>query len=80
MIGKVLWGETASFAYDGGGTAEVSDWNLCPADLQSLLRISGQTLGVRYGSQTIELATFEPDPSATPPPLLAPGSRTTPAP
>lgn len=65
LIGKVVWGETATFGSgDGGG--EIADWNLCPADLQSLMRSAGSALGVRYGSQTVSLATFEADPTTTP--------------
>ncbi len=64
LIGKVVWGETATFGGESGG--EVADWNLCPADLQSLMRGSSQALGVRYGSQSVTLATFEADPSTTP--------------
>jgi len=65
LIGKVVWGETATFG-SGDGAGEVADWNLCPADLQSLMRGSSQALGVRYGSQSVTLATFEADPSTTP--------------
>jgi hypothetical protein len=65
LIGKVVWGETASLDV-GGNATEVADWNLCPADLQSLLRMSGQALSVRYGTQTISLAGFDPDPAANP--------------
>lgn len=66
LIGKVVWGETATFADQDGGKAEMSDWDLCPGDLQSLLKMSGQALGTRYGAQPIQLATFEPDPAQTP--------------
>jgi len=62
LVGKVVWGETATFADSG----EIADWNLCPADLQSLLRGAGQALGVRYGSQSVSLATFEADPQTSP--------------
>ncbi|MBN8527529.1 MAG: DUF4159 domain-containing protein [Planctomycetes bacterium] len=65
LIGKVVWGETASLEVDGNAT-ELADWNLCPADLQSLLRMSGQALSVRYGAQTVTLAGYDPDPSAVP--------------
>jgi hypothetical protein len=74
LIGKVVWGETASFSFDDGSSGEVSDWNLCPADLQSLLHLSGQALAVRYGAQTVTMATFEPDP-ATMPVLFISGTR-----
>src|ERR1700727_2739670 len=36
LFGKVVWGEQGSFTYDGGKTTQISDWNLCPADLQRL--------------------------------------------
>ena len=38
LAGKVVWGESASFKYDSGITCEIADWNLCPADLQQIMR------------------------------------------
>jgi len=64
LIGKVVWGETASFNLgEGAGDTEVSDWNLCPADLQSIMKKSGQVLGVRYGAETVNLSAFDGDPA-----------------
>ena len=75
LIGKVMWGESATFTYDGGGQAQISDWNLCPADLQSLLNKSSKAMGSNYGSEAIDLATFDGDP-ATMPVLFLSGTRT----
>jgi hypothetical protein len=75
LIGKVVWGETASFTYDGGGAAEVSDWNLCPGDLQSLMAKGSRLLGTSYGADTINLATFNGDPEQLPV-LFISGTRT----
>lgn len=74
LIGKVVWGETATFNFTDGTAGEMADWNLCPADLQSLLRLAGNGLAVRYGTQTVALATFEADP-ATMPVLFLSGTR-----
>jgi hypothetical protein len=66
LIGKVVWGETASFKYDTGHTTEVADWNLCPADLQGLLHRASAALGQPYTSDTISLAAFDGDPVKMP--------------
>ena len=75
LIGKVVWGETASFSYDGGGATEVSDWNLCPGDLQSLMNKGSRLLGTSYGADTINLASFNGDPEQLPV-LFISGTRT----
>ncbi len=75
LIGKVMWGESSTFTYDGGGQAQISDWNLCPADLQSLLKKSSAAMGSNYGHEAINLATFDGDP-ATMPVLFLSGTRT----
>jgi hypothetical protein len=66
LIAKVIWGESASFTYDNGAKAEISDWNLCPADLQQLMRKASGPLGVAYGSENLDLASFEGDPAKHP--------------
>ena len=66
LAGKVVWGQTASFTYDGGITTEIADWNLCPADLQQLLRKAQNWFGLPYGSETISLASFDGDPTRMP--------------
>ena len=49
LFGKVVWGEQGSFTYDGGKTTQISDWNLCPADLQHLFNKVQGRLGLQYG-------------------------------
>jgi hypothetical protein len=66
LAGKVVWGESASYTYPNGMSAPVADWNLCPADLQQLLRKAGGVLAQPYSLDTVSLATFEPDPVAMP--------------
>jgi hypothetical protein len=75
LIGKVVWGETASFNLDGGGATEVSDWNLCPADVQQLMGKASRVLGASYGSEPVALANFSGDPAQMPV-LFISGTRT----
>ena len=74
-VGKVVWGESASFQYETGEKCEIADWNLCPADLQQVLRKTSAELGVPYGSDVVNLSTFRGDPSQMPV-LLLNGVRT----
>jgi hypothetical protein len=66
LFGKVLWGETAAFTYPGGIAYTISDWNLCPADLQQLLAKANRQAGLAYGSEPIDLSSFSGDPEKTP--------------
>ena len=66
LIGKLVWGEAASFAYDSGDKVEIADWNLCPADVQSVLGKAHRILGTPYGSEQVSLATFDDDPARLP--------------
>ena len=66
IIGKVVWGESASFTYESGTTCEISDWNLCPADLQQLLRKAGDQLRTPYSSDVVNLTAFDGDPVKMP--------------
>jgi hypothetical protein len=75
LAGKVIWGESATYTYANGLSAPVADWNLCPADLQQLLRKAGGTLAQPYTLDTVSLASFDPDPVAMPL-LFFSGSRT----
>jgi hypothetical protein len=62
LFGKVVWGEQGSFTYTGGNTTQISDWNLCPADLQRLFqKVRGQ-LGIEYGFDDVSLPSFSGDP------------------
>ncbi len=75
LAGKVIWGESASYTYPNGLSAPVADWNLCPADLQQILRKAGGVLAQPYTLDTVSLAAFNPDPVAMPL-LFFSGSRT----
>ena len=75
LIGKVVWGESAAFTWEGGGSTQIADWNLCPSDLQSLMSKSSKALGANYGSEAVNLATFAGDPAEMPV-LFISGTRT----
>ena len=75
LIGKVVWGESSTFTWDGGGTTQIADWNLCPSDLQALLGTSSKAMGANYGHEAVNLATFDGDPAAMPVLFLS-GTRT----
>jgi hypothetical protein len=66
LFGKVVWGEQGSFTYDGGNTTKISDWNLCPADLQHLFRKVQGRLGLQYGYDEVSLPSFSGDPDKMP--------------
>lgn len=62
LFGKVVWGEQSSFTYGEGQSTKISDWNLCPADLQQLFSKVRDRLGLQYGSEEVSLASFSGDP------------------
>ena len=62
LFGKVVWGEQGSFTYNGGTTATIADWNLCPADLQHLFQKVQGRLGLQYGFEDVSLSSFSGDP------------------
>jgi hypothetical protein len=62
LFGKVVWGEQGSFTYDGGKSTQITDWNLCPADLQRLFNKVQSRLGLQYTYDEISLPTFAGDP------------------
>ena len=66
LIAKVVWGEEATFAYDEGVKTKISDWNLCPGDLQQLMKTASGRLGTTYGTDSFSLANFDGDPAKTP--------------
>jgi len=74
-VGKAIWGETASFTYENGMSTKIADWNLCPADIQQLLRKGSRWFGLSYGSEAVKLSSFHGDPTRTPL-LLFSGGRT----
>ena len=66
LFGKVVWGEAAEFTYGDGQKAGITDWNLCPADLQQVLEKAKRVLGVAYGSEEVTLSSFHYDPERLP--------------
>jgi hypothetical protein len=62
LFGKVVWGEQGSFTYDGGKSTKITDWNLCPADLQRLFQKVQGRLGLQYTYDEVSLPTFSGDP------------------
>ena len=62
LFGKVVWGEQGSFTYGTGDSTKITDWNLCPADLQHLFgKVQGK-LGLQYGYDEVSLSSFSGDP------------------
>ena len=66
LVGKVVWGAGADFAFEDGSKLRVEDWNMCPADAQQLLKGAAKVLGVEYRADTVRLSSFDPDPLRTP--------------
>lgn len=66
LIAKIVWGGDATFTYDSGGETKIADWNLCPGDLQQLMKAASARLGTTYGADSFSLATFDGDPAKTP--------------
>ncbi len=66
LIAKIIWGADASYTYGSGGKTKIADWNLCPGDLQQLMKSASAKLGVTYGADSFSLATFDGDPVKTP--------------
>jgi hypothetical protein len=62
LFGKVVWGEQGSFTYGGGQTTKITDWNLCPADLQHLFEKVRGRLGLQYTYDQVSLPSFAGDP------------------
>ncbi len=74
LVGKVIWGESASFTDSDGGEMQIADWNLCPTDVQRLLEKVRET-GLSYHWTSVNLNDFQLDPK-TMPALLFSGTRT----
>ena len=66
LIGKLVWGETATFAYQNGISRQITDWNLCPDDIRQILNKTTRYLGMAYSSEPISISTFHCDPRKTP--------------
>jgi len=74
LIGKVIWGESASFADTTGKALKIADWNLCPTDVQQFVRHS-RGIDLSYHWQNTNLNDFHFDPQRLPA-LLFSGVRT----
>ncbi len=74
LIGKVIWGESASFTDSNGDAMQIADWNLCPSDLERLLEKARET-GLAYHWNNVNLSDFHFDPKKLPA-LLFSGVRT----
>jgi hypothetical protein len=74
LIGKVIWGESASFTDSSGDALEIADWNLCPTDLERLCEKTRET-GLSYHWNNVNLNDFHFDPKRLPA-LLFSGVRT----
>jgi hypothetical protein len=65
LVGKVIWGESASFTDSNGDAMEIADWNLCPTDLERLLEKARET-GLSYHWGNVNLSDFDFDPKRLP--------------
>jgi len=74
LVGKVIWGESASFTDSNGDPMQIADWNLCPTDLERLCEKARET-GLAYHWNNVNLSDFHFDPKKLPV-LLFSGVRT----
>jgi Domain of unknown function (DUF4159) len=65
LIGKVIWGQSASFADSNGKQMKIADWNLCPTDLRRFVE-SARKLQLSYHWCNINLNDFHFDPAKLP--------------
>ncbi|MBI3269564.1 MAG: DUF4159 domain-containing protein [Planctomycetes bacterium] len=66
LVGKVMWGETHVQFLQDGRKFKYADWNLDPADLQRLLKVANNKLGIRYRHAPVEPASWSFNPSEIP--------------
>jgi hypothetical protein len=74
LVGKVIWGESASFVDSSGDKMEIADWNLCPTDMERFVG-NGRSMDLQYHWQNVNLNDFHFDPKKLPA-LLFSGVRT----
>ena len=74
LVGKVIWGESASFVDTTGEALQIADWNLCPTDTEKFVQ-SARVLDLTYHWQNTNLNDFHYDPKKLPA-LLFSGVRT----
>jgi len=66
LIGKVVWGSFLDYTWDNGMVTRVYDWNMVPADCQSLLRAAYKHLNMDYKVETTSLDGFNATPAEIP--------------
>ena len=74
LVGKVIWGESASFVDSGGDKMDIADWNLCPTDMEKFVG-NGRSMDLKYHWKNINLNDFHFDAKKLPS-LLFSGVRT----
>ena len=66
LIGKVIWGSYLDYTWENGMITRVFDWNMVPADCQSLLRACYKHLNMDYKVEATPLAGFNATPAEIP--------------
>ena len=74
LVGKVIWGESASFSDSTGKKMDIADWNLCPTDTEKFVT-QARAMDLQYHWQNTNLNDFHYDPNKLPA-LLFSGVRT----
>ena len=74
LVGKVIWGEDASFTASSGEALKIADWNLCPTDLASWME-TVRAMALNYHWRNVNLGDFDYDAGKLPC-LLFSGVRT----
>ena len=74
LIGKVAWGQSASFVDSNGDKMKIADWNLCPTDTEKFVG-NARAMDLYYHWSNISLNDFHFDPKRLPA-LLFSGVRT----
>jgi len=65
LVGKVIWGESASFVDTSGDKMEIADWNLCPTDMERFVD-NGRSMDLKYHWKNVNLNDFHFDPKKLP--------------
>jgi hypothetical protein len=65
LIGKVIWGESASFTGSSGRKLAIDDWNLINADVEKFVH-TGKELGLTYHWSNTNLNEFSYNPKRLP--------------
>ena len=65
LMGKVIWGESASFIDSGGEKMNIADWNLCPTDVERFVD-SARAMDLKYHWHNVNLSDFHFNPQKLP--------------